>query len=162
MTSAATFCNVPLSTSFDSSLDASVLSLDWVLTSGVNASRSIASGILSLPCSDGPPCRMDVQLTITGSLPFDLVLGRDWISYCRKNCPEACVVLSSGTVVIRPQRTCSLLLAYLLFSAPLPASAPPAPDEAAMDVDSHGVFFSLRRPRPPSLICRCSYHLCLW
>ncbi|KAJ7674302.1 hypothetical protein B0H17DRAFT_1208106 [Mycena rosella] len=54
MAPAATFCNLPLSTSFDSELESSLLSLDWVLSSGVSASHSVACGLLSLSCSDGP------------------------------------------------------------------------------------------------------------
>ncbi|KAJ7813280.1 hypothetical protein B0H14DRAFT_2854305, partial [Mycena olivaceomarginata] len=51
----ATFRNLPLSTTFDQHADKSKLSLDWVLNSGVPASHSVASGILTLPSVDTVP-----------------------------------------------------------------------------------------------------------
>ncbi|KAJ7801192.1 hypothetical protein B0H14DRAFT_2897042, partial [Mycena olivaceomarginata] len=60
----ATFCNLPLSTTIDQHADKSKLSLDWVLNSGVPASHSVASGILTLPAVDGAfSAHIDVAVT---------------------------------------------------------------------------------------------------
>ncbi|KAJ7104734.1 hypothetical protein C8R44DRAFT_740502 [Mycena epipterygia] len=45
----ATFCNLPLSASFDPHLEKSVLSLDWILTNDVTTA---ALAVLSLPYGD--------------------------------------------------------------------------------------------------------------
>ncbi|KAJ7127328.1 hypothetical protein C8R43DRAFT_1240451 [Mycena crocata] len=96
----ATFCNLPLSTAFDSNAEKSALSLDWVLNSGVAAVRSAASGILTLPCENGVFC-LEINLPIVSSLPFDLVLGRDCLQYCRESAPDTTIYLSSGQVDLR-------------------------------------------------------------
>ncbi|KAJ7847498.1 hypothetical protein B0H14DRAFT_2770090, partial [Mycena olivaceomarginata] len=80
----ATFRNLPLSTRFDQHADKSKLSLDWVLNSGVPASHSVASGILTLPSVDGAfSAHMDIA--VTSSLSFGIVLGRDWLQYCHSD-----------------------------------------------------------------------------
>ncbi|KAJ7204982.1 hypothetical protein GGX14DRAFT_397918 [Mycena pura] len=113
----ATFRNVPLSTSFDFDLETSTLSLDWVLSSAVATSASVASGSLSLPCSDGSFRSMNVELAIAASIPSYLVLDRDWMSYCRSAFPGDRFVLGSRYIHIHPTLT------------------PPAPDTSALDVD---------------------------
>jgi hypothetical protein len=97
MSPSATFCNVPLSTSVDPSSDKSLLSLDWVLSSGIPAPQSVASGALALPYGDSI-CSMHVSLLVRSSLPYDLVLGRDWLFFCRQTLPHASFALSSGVV----------------------------------------------------------------
>ena len=100
MTSTATFRNIPLSTTFDRDREKSSLSLEWLLDSGSPAVRSVASGILTLPNSDGV-FSVHMDLSIQSSLPADLVLGRDWLQYSRESIPEACFHLSSGPVDLR-------------------------------------------------------------
>ncbi|KAJ6578933.1 hypothetical protein B0H10DRAFT_2236042 [Mycena sp. CBHHK59/15] len=113
---------IPLSASFNSELETSALAVDWVLSSGVPASHSVAHGLLSLPCSDGSSRSMNVQLAVTASLRSDLVLGRDWMSYCRDAFPNARFLLHSGSIHIHP--------------FPIPSSAPvPNAYESAMEVD---------------------------
>ncbi|KAF7349662.1 hypothetical protein MSAN_01692700 [Mycena sanguinolenta] len=97
MPASATFCDLPLSTSFSSDLEQSLLSLDWVLSSGIKTSGSVASGVLSLPC-EGTTCVLNINLAIKDSLPFDLVLGRDWHLLCRDSLPDARFLLSSGMI----------------------------------------------------------------
>ncbi|KAJ6578979.1 hypothetical protein B0H10DRAFT_2100872 [Mycena sp. CBHHK59/15] len=84
MPPSATLCAVPLSTTFNSTLERSLLSIDWVLTSGLSAVESLVSGRLCFP--------------VSASLPFDLVLGRDWLVHCTNSVPDACFYLSSGLV----------------------------------------------------------------
>ena len=93
----AVFCNVPLSSSVDPTSEASLLSLDWVLSSGVPTVQSVASGALTLPSGDSV-CSMHIKLRICSDLPYDLVLGRDWLFFCRETLPHASFVLSSGVV----------------------------------------------------------------
>ncbi|KAF7358072.1 hypothetical protein MVEN_00855000 [Mycena venus] len=102
MLPAASFHNIPLSTSFNIDQECSVISLDWVLSSGVPASNSLACGLLSLPCGDGSFRSMNVQLAIKASLPCDLVLGRDWKLYCSNAFPNTRFVMDSEYVHIHP------------------------------------------------------------
>ena len=95
MSPSASFCNVPLSSSVDASSESSLLSLDWVLTSGVSVSQSVASGLVTLPTTDSL-CSMHMKLRVCSGLPYDLVLGRDWLFFCRQTLPHASFVLSSG------------------------------------------------------------------
>ncbi|KAJ7754183.1 hypothetical protein DFH07DRAFT_823288 [Mycena maculata] len=92
-----TFCNVPLSTSLDPLSRHSRVSLDWILSSGVPASKSSASGILTLPCGD-TMCSMHMTLSIAAGLPYDLVLSRDWLFFCHETLPHVSFSLSSGIV----------------------------------------------------------------
>ncbi|KAJ7820756.1 hypothetical protein B0H14DRAFT_2833245, partial [Mycena olivaceomarginata] len=87
----ATFRNLPLSTMFDQHADKSKLSLDWVLNSGVPASHSVASGILTLPSVDGA-FSAHIDVAVTSSLSFDIVLG---------TVPDTCFQLSSGILDLR-------------------------------------------------------------
>ncbi|KAJ7830092.1 hypothetical protein B0H14DRAFT_3143688 [Mycena olivaceomarginata] len=90
MAPSATFCNIPLSTSVDSSSATSRVSLNWILSAGISAPGSVASGILTLPCGD--------TLSVTSTLPYDVVLGRDWLLFCRETLPHTSLDLSSGSV----------------------------------------------------------------
>ncbi|KAJ6592649.1 hypothetical protein B0H19DRAFT_1245492 [Mycena capillaripes] len=75
MSFTATFHNLALSTSFNPDLELSSLSLNWVVTSGVAASPSLARGLLSLPCGDGSFRSMNAKLAVMSSLPSDLDSG---------------------------------------------------------------------------------------
>ncbi|KAF8214680.1 hypothetical protein K438DRAFT_1955729 [Mycena galopus ATCC 62051] len=97
MAATATFCNIPLSTSVNPLCDRFLGSLDWLLTAGIPASRAVASGVLTLP-SGNTVSSMHMDLSVTTSLPYDLVLGRDWLSFCRPTLPHASFRLSSGFV----------------------------------------------------------------
>lgn len=115
----AIFCNVPLSTSFSRDLEKSSLSLEWVLASGVPANNSVVSGVLSLPYSnDGAEtvCCLQVHLSIASSLPFDLVLGRDWLQFSRDSLPNACFHLTSGVLDMRPRGVFLFLIQCLALS----------------------------------------------
>ncbi|KAJ7200387.1 hypothetical protein GGX14DRAFT_400731 [Mycena pura] len=133
MSLSATFRNVPLSTSFDSDLETSMLSLDWVLSSAVATSASVASGLLSLPCSDGSFRSMNVELAISASIPSDLVLGRDWMSYCWSAFPGDRFVIGSRYIHIHPTLSTSVAFPSLP-SEPL-YSVPPTSNTSAIHVD---------------------------
>ncbi|KAJ7920984.1 hypothetical protein B0H13DRAFT_1985948 [Mycena leptocephala] len=104
MTASATFCNVALSTALDWNRDLSILSLDWVFASGIRTDQGVASGVLALPCVDGGVFAVPTKFPLASSLPSDVVLGRDWLQYCRQTVPNACF-LSSGLVDLRPVPT---------------------------------------------------------
>ncbi|KAJ7825225.1 hypothetical protein B0H14DRAFT_3874576 [Mycena olivaceomarginata] len=101
MPPSATFFDIPFSSTFCADHEKSLLSLDWVLASGIKSSGSVASGVLSLPC-EGSTCVMNVNLSIKDSLPFDLVLGRDWHLFCRDSLPRARFLLTSGILDFAP------------------------------------------------------------
>ncbi|KAJ6573355.1 hypothetical protein B0H10DRAFT_2444127 [Mycena sp. CBHHK59/15] len=124
MAPSATFCDVPVSTSVDPLSPTSLVSLNWILSAGIPAPRSVASGVLTLPCGN-TVCSMHTKLSVTSDLPYDLVLGRDWLFFCRETLPHTSFDLSSGTVSPghRPP-------------APLGLSGDPASNLSAMDVDT--------------------------
>lgn len=97
MASSATFCSIPLSTSVDPLSQRSLVSLEWILTSGIPAHQSVASGVLTLP-SGNTMCSMHMKLSVSPGLAHDLVLGRDWLFFCRETLPHASFHLSSGIV----------------------------------------------------------------
>ncbi|KAF7349901.1 hypothetical protein MVEN_01290800 [Mycena venus] len=103
----ATSFDLPLSSTFCVDHEKSLLSLDWVLASGIESSGSVASDVLSLPC-EGSTCVMNVNLSIKDSLPFDLVLVRDWHLFCRDSLlnapflPNARFLLTSGILDFAP------------------------------------------------------------
>ncbi|KAF7378322.1 ATP-dependent DNA helicase [Mycena sanguinolenta] len=138
MSASATFLDIPLSTTFCADYEKSLLSLDWVLTSGIKVSASLASGVLSLPCDGSPStCVMDVNLNVKDSLPFDLVLGRDWHLFCRDALPKARFFLSSGILDFDPRNRDTM-----------PASQP-----CSMDIDAEP-----DADQPPRAVhlCACS------
>ncbi|KAJ7504635.1 hypothetical protein B0H11DRAFT_2273245 [Mycena galericulata] len=96
MSLSATFCSKQLSTSFDPLSEKSRVSLDWILTNGIQA-QSAASGILTIPSGE-TVCSMPIKLSVCLDLPYDLVLGRDWSFFCRQTLTYASFTLSSGVV----------------------------------------------------------------
>ncbi|KAJ7817102.1 hypothetical protein B0H14DRAFT_2843242, partial [Mycena olivaceomarginata] len=80
MAASALFCNLLLSTSFNPGSEKFYISVDWVLASGIPVSRSTAGGILSLPYGN-TMCSMHMSLSVSSSLAYDLVLGRDWLFF---------------------------------------------------------------------------------
>ncbi|KAJ7806072.1 hypothetical protein B0H14DRAFT_2876932, partial [Mycena olivaceomarginata] len=96
----------------------SLVSLDWILASGILVPSSSASGFLVLPSGDSL-CSMNMKLSVTSGLPYDLVLGRDWIFFCRETLPHASFLLSLG--IFRPVLPSST-------SHPLPLVHPTAQD----------------------------------
>ncbi|KAK6988531.1 hypothetical protein R3P38DRAFT_3443898, partial [Favolaschia claudopus] len=121
---ACTFRGLPVSTTYDQHSERSQLSLDWVLSSGIPTSRSIAAGPLSIPCLDAAVFTTHINISVSSSLPCDLVLGRDWLQYCRECILDTCFLLSSGPIDLRlpslPMTVCSpmtfkLVCARLLF-----------------------------------------------
>ncbi|KAF8149639.1 hypothetical protein K438DRAFT_1943824 [Mycena galopus ATCC 62051] len=123
----ATFCNVPLSTSHDPLSEHSRVALDWILSSGVPASESSASGVLTLPCGD-TACSMHMKLSIVAGFLYDLVLGRDWVFFCRETLPHVSFSLSSGIVSPGQQQTSSSSAACVspspTFGNNMPAQSP--------------------------------------
>lgn len=110
-----TFRNLPLTAVFDQDTQKSVLSLDWALNSGIRAIHSVASGILTIPSINGV-FSLQIGLPVVASLPTDLVLGRDWLQYCRESVSEPCFYLSSGVVDLRrPSIGNPFTLSLLLF-----------------------------------------------
>ncbi|KAJ7861589.1 hypothetical protein B0H14DRAFT_2741965 [Mycena olivaceomarginata] len=99
MAASAIFCNLLLSTSFNPGSEKSCISLDWVLASGIPVSRSTASGILTLPYGN-TICSMYMSLSVSSPLAYDLVLGRDWLFFCRETLPGASFQLTSGYYLI--------------------------------------------------------------
>ncbi|KAJ6524003.1 hypothetical protein B0H19DRAFT_1276698 [Mycena capillaripes] len=68
-----------------------LVSLDWILTSEIPAPQFLVSGVLILP-SGNHMCFMNVKLSMTTSLGYDLVLGcgmRDIIKYMPELDPDA-------------------------------------------------------------------------
>ncbi|KAF8170541.1 hypothetical protein K438DRAFT_2024370, partial [Mycena galopus ATCC 62051] len=103
-TMTATFRNVPLSTTVNYDAERSLLSLDWVLSSGIRARHAVSSGILTVPCMNSV-FSLQMDLCVVSSLPYDLVLGRDWIQYARESVADPRFILSSGIADLRlPQK----------------------------------------------------------
>ncbi|KAJ7892121.1 hypothetical protein B0H14DRAFT_3126196 [Mycena olivaceomarginata] len=95
----ATFCNLPLSTTYDVREEISKL-IGMVLKTGIQTVRSVASGLLTVPGADtGFSVQMDMP--IAPSLPFDVVLGRNWMQYCRETVPKSRLSLSSSIIDLR-------------------------------------------------------------
>ncbi|KAJ6612624.1 hypothetical protein B0H10DRAFT_2436897, partial [Mycena sp. CBHHK59/15] len=135
MPPSATFSNIPLSTSFEPALERSTVSLDWVLNSGLSTSDSLLSGRLCIPYRDTSDslCSLRVHLHVSASLPFDLVLGRDWFHLCCTSFSTASFYLSSGVVDFSSLPNGALPFPPLFYSiipivppAPQPSTAPAA------------------------------------
>ncbi|KAJ7892277.1 hypothetical protein B0H14DRAFT_3126136, partial [Mycena olivaceomarginata] len=86
----------------------SLVSLGWILSNGIQAPQSVASGVLTIP-TGGTVCSMHVKLSLCSELPYDLVLGRDWLFFSRQTLPQTSFTLSSGVVCPGNFRTPSLL-----------------------------------------------------
>ncbi|KAJ7891999.1 hypothetical protein B0H13DRAFT_2340303 [Mycena leptocephala] len=65
---------------------------------------------------------MNVKLSISTSLPYDLVLGHDWLFFCRETLPHTSFGLSSG--ICHPGQQPTMSPSH---------SAQQAPNTAAMD-----------------------------
>ncbi|KAK7015742.1 hypothetical protein R3P38DRAFT_1407754 [Favolaschia claudopus] len=105
MSPSPTFCDIPLSATFNADFEDSAVSSDWLQRNGINCSETEASGVLSLTCHD-TTCKMKVYLNIMDFLPSDLVLGRDWHLFCRDSFPGARFFLTSGVLDFAPATTC--------------------------------------------------------
>ncbi|KAJ7207628.1 hypothetical protein GGX14DRAFT_396446 [Mycena pura] len=97
MSASATFCEIPLRTAFDAQSCDSLVSSEWILSAGVPTRQSMASGVLTVPSTDTIHS-MQLKASVAADLPFDLVLGRDWLFFCRQTLPHTSFVLSSGVV----------------------------------------------------------------
>jgi hypothetical protein len=93
------------------------------LSNGIPALHSVASGILTLPSGD-TVCSMNTELSVCSELPYDLVLGRDWLFFCRETIPHAMFALTSG--IVCPGKSSSAGVNDLLCGASGPSD---------MDVD---------------------------
>ena len=116
----------------------SVVSLDWILTSGIPAHQYIASGVLMLPSGDTVGST-HMKLSVTHSLAYDLVLGRDWLFLCRETLPHASFNLSSG--IVHPGQQPSGAISHQLSPSSILTRSPAAPSHTtpnslAMDVDA--------------------------
>ncbi|KAJ7646900.1 hypothetical protein FB45DRAFT_1051495 [Roridomyces roridus] len=95
----ATFCNQPLSTAFDGHSDITMLSISWVLTSGIPTIGATTSGFLTLPLVDGTNSSMLINASVhSGDLEYDLILGRDWLTFCRQTQPQTTFTLTTGPI----------------------------------------------------------------
>ncbi|KAF7371926.1 hypothetical protein MVEN_00050300 [Mycena venus] len=91
-----------LSTSVDPRSANSLVSLDWILSSGIATHKSVASGILTFPYGDSV-CSMHMDFSLTTSLPYGLILGIDWLFFCRQTLPQPSFHLSCGDFCPVPQ-----------------------------------------------------------
>ena len=97
MASSATFCSIPLSTFVDPLSLRFLVSLERILTSGIPAHYSVVSGVLTPP-SGNTMCSMPMKLSVSPGLAHDLVLGCNWLFFCRETLPHASFHLASGIV----------------------------------------------------------------
>ncbi|KAJ7809022.1 hypothetical protein B0H14DRAFT_3760351 [Mycena olivaceomarginata] len=90
------------------------------LSAGLSIRRLWCSGAPS----DNTVSYMDMKLSVTASLPYDLqvVLGRDWLFFCCQTLPHAAFHLSSGTV--EPGQQSSALLPPNSLSQPMDLDPP--------------------------------------
>jgi hypothetical protein len=65
------------------------------LASGIPVSRSTASGIPTFLYGN-MICSMHTSLSVSSPLAYDLVLGRDWLFFCRETLRGASFQLTSG------------------------------------------------------------------
>ena len=76
---------------------------------GLRPNNSLLSGRLCLPYRDSTDgvWSLNVQLAISASLPFDLVLGHDWLQLSQTTLPYASFDLASGLLNVQAttQRT---------------------------------------------------------
>ncbi|KAF8207380.1 hypothetical protein K438DRAFT_1755427 [Mycena galopus ATCC 62051] len=76
------------------------LSSDWVLKNGIKTAHSVASKVLSVPGIE-TGFSVHMNLSIATRLPYDAVLGRDWIQYCQETVPNGDLSLLSGIIDLR-------------------------------------------------------------
>ncbi|KAJ7465270.1 hypothetical protein FB451DRAFT_1370113 [Mycena latifolia] len=130
MTSIATFCNVPVSAAFNDKATSSSVSLDWIMKSGVPTQNSRTSGLLSLTCNAGVLSMFLNGISVAASLPYDLVLGLDWLQFvCNSTNPTSAVAvhLISGPLELRHNS---------LASAGSPSVAPVFRGDIEVDLSS--------------------------
>ncbi|KAJ6534370.1 hypothetical protein B0H19DRAFT_1383521 [Mycena capillaripes] len=90
MSASATFCDLPLSTTFKPELTRSLLSVDCVLTSDCLLCILSLRAALCLSYRDGTEsvCSLDAHFSVSTALPFDLLsVGRDWFLLCSESLP---------------------------------------------------------------------------
>lgn len=92
----ATFCDVPVATTFNGNATSSSVSLDWIINSGLRTRSSQVSGLLMLPCDVGVISMRLNNIPVTASLASDLVLGLDWFKCVQDSAPELTMHLSHG------------------------------------------------------------------
>ena len=154
-------CNIPLSTSVNPLSQRSLISLDWILTSGLTAHQSTASGVLTLPSGD-TVCSMHMKLSVTPSLAYDLVLGRDWLFFCHETLPHASFNLSSG--IVHPGQQPSGAHSHELPPSSILTSSAAAPphttSNSATEVDSpfSGNENVVNTPTRSKFICYSARH----
>ncbi|KAJ7896891.1 hypothetical protein B0H13DRAFT_2033311 [Mycena leptocephala] len=100
MSSAATFCDMPMSAIFDGNATSSSIALDWVMNSGLRTASSRASGRLTLPSDTGNISMSMDNLSVDASPLSDLVLGMDWFCFARNSAPGVVVHLASGPLAL--------------------------------------------------------------
>ncbi|KAJ7616475.1 hypothetical protein FB45DRAFT_934312 [Roridomyces roridus] len=127
MHSSATLCNLPVSTGFDRNLAQSQLSLGYVFNSGIPTLGSCFSGLLTLPCDTGILTLHLDNVRIVASLPFDLVLGQEWLRLMQNSPRVAVAHLSSGSLQLRTleygleQSSSSRIDTTTVTSSPIPS-----------------------------------------
>ncbi|KAJ7920438.1 hypothetical protein B0H13DRAFT_1867648 [Mycena leptocephala] len=132
----------------------SYVTVDWILSSGIPTQQSVNSGILTLPSGDSV-CSMHMELCVSASLPYALVLGR----LCRQTLPHASFHLSLGIFHTGQQpRTLSYYPALNTSGMNIDIPAPVArhhfyvPDVAVPVMSLCGLlctFQHVRTPPPP-------------
>ncbi|KAJ7067560.1 hypothetical protein C8F01DRAFT_1121665 [Mycena amicta] len=134
MSSASTFCSAPVSCSLDSTSQQAQVSLEWVLSAGIRSCGGEVRGTLLLDAS-GTTVSMLLCAVVRSSLPYDLLLGRDWLHFCRDTLPDAVFTLSSGIVhpgkpsggVFRCCRRAFLICLVMHATSPSPSLSSPLP-----------------------------------
>ncbi|KAJ7451909.1 hypothetical protein FB451DRAFT_1374177 [Mycena latifolia] len=136
MSSVATFCDVPISTAFDSHAATSCVSLAWVINSGLRTRNSQASGVLTLPCNTGVISMVLNNIPVAASPASDLLLGLDWLDFATSLAPELVVYLDSG-VSLDLRRTTLSTSAIVSGASPLTATLTVVPvSRGSASVDS--------------------------
>ncbi|KAJ7905964.1 hypothetical protein B0H13DRAFT_2334058 [Mycena leptocephala] len=100
MAPSATFCKIPLSTSVDPVSSKSLVSLDWILASGIPA--PVASGVLALP-SGNTVCSMHMKLSLLPNshmTSFWVVIGYSLVRL--RNVTVSAMSLWFAAVPLRP------------------------------------------------------------
>jgi hypothetical protein len=59
---------------------------------------------------------MYIKLSVCSELTYDLLLGRDWLFFCRQTLPQTSFTPSSG--VVRPGNFRSIFLNYVALLPP--------------------------------------------
>ncbi|KAJ7705942.1 hypothetical protein B0H14DRAFT_3026855, partial [Mycena olivaceomarginata] len=83
-----------LSLSLDAASEKSSVALNWILANGIPAPHSAASGV-----TVWHHCLLYAHQGLgLPRAPYDLVLGCDWLFFCRETLPHSSFNLSSGVV----------------------------------------------------------------